>query len=145
MSWGTKLTLVFISFVGLMATLVYKSFNTHFDLVTKDYYGEELRYQEVIDGKANAEAMEEQIAVAQATSDVVISFPASLHQEEIKGEVWLYFPNNAKFDQRIPLQLQNGIQKIPVALLSSGNYEARVQWIYKGKPYYKIQQLVIQK
>lgn len=145
MSWGTKLTLVFISFVGLMATLVYKSFNTHFDLVTKDYYGEELRYQEVIDGKANAEAMEEQIAVAQATSDVVISFPASLNQEEIKGEVWLYFPNNAKFDQRIPLQLQNGIQKIPVALLSSGNYEARVQWIYKGKPYYKIQQLVIQK
>lgn len=145
MSWGTKITLVFISFVGLMATLVYKSFNTHFDLVTKDYYGEELRYQEVIDGKANAEAMEEQVTIEQQKSNVVISFPTSLHQAEIKGEVWLYFPNNAKFDQRIPLQLENGIQKIPIALLSSGNYEARIQWVFNEKPFYKIQQLVIQK
>lgn len=145
MSWGTKLTLVFIGFVGLMATLVYKSFNTHFDLVTKDYYGEELRYQEVIDGKANAEAMEEQVTLEQQQSNVVISFPASMQQADIKGEVWLYFPNNAKFDQRIPLQLENGIQTIPIALLSSGNYEARVQWIYNGQPFYKIHQLVIQK
>ena len=38
MNWGNKLMLVFIVFALLIGTLVYKSINTKYDLVSKDYY-----------------------------------------------------------------------------------------------------------
>jgi len=49
MNWGNKLVLVFIVFGAFIGYLVYQAVNTKYDLVSKDYYKDELRYQEKID------------------------------------------------------------------------------------------------
>ena len=54
MTWGTKLLLVFTAFALLMSTLVYMCMKQKFELVSKDYYKDELRYQDKIDGMNNA-------------------------------------------------------------------------------------------
>ena len=50
MNWGHKLMIVFIAFAAMMSYLAYRAFKTEFELVDKDYYKNELKYQEVIDG-----------------------------------------------------------------------------------------------
>ncbi|MFZ8343681.1 FixH family protein, partial [Staphylococcus aureus] len=54
MNWGYKLLLAFISFALIIGILVYKSINTKYDLVSTEYYKDELRYQDKIDGSGNA-------------------------------------------------------------------------------------------
>ena len=49
LSWGHKIAATYLVFVAGMVFLVFKANNEKFDLVTKDYYGAELKYQEVID------------------------------------------------------------------------------------------------
>ena len=43
---------VYLAFVAGMGFLVFKASNQEFDLVTKDYYEQELKYQQVIDQSA---------------------------------------------------------------------------------------------
>jgi hypothetical protein len=54
LSWGYKIMFVYIAFVAGMGFLVFKASSQKFDLVTKDYYDQELKYQQVIDQAANS-------------------------------------------------------------------------------------------
>ena len=54
LNWGQKMMLVFLVFVGGMSYLVYRCVKTNYDLVSTDYYKEELSYQQVIDGESRA-------------------------------------------------------------------------------------------
>ena len=56
MNWGNKL-LILLLFLERMFYLVYRSVNTNFELVEKDYYKSEFRYQQVIDGTNRANSL----------------------------------------------------------------------------------------
>ena len=43
MNWGHKIIIVFVVFAAGILTLVTKSMRTRVDMVTPDYYGEELK------------------------------------------------------------------------------------------------------
>ena len=65
LSWGYKITLVYIAFVAGMGFLVFKASSQKFDLVTKDYYEQELKYQQVIDQAANSSRLSEPVTIEQ--------------------------------------------------------------------------------
>jgi len=41
MNWGLKITLLYVGFVAMILTLVFKASGEKVDLVTKDYYAQE--------------------------------------------------------------------------------------------------------
>ena len=92
MNWGNKLVLVFIVFAALIFTLVYKAVNTKFDLVSKDYYKDELRYQEKIDGIHKANTLSS-VAITQNNSTVTLALPKEMNGEIVAGEAWFYCKN----------------------------------------------------
>ena len=49
MNWGQKIILAYLTFIILLVVMAYQSFNTKVDLVAKDYYRQELAYQERIE------------------------------------------------------------------------------------------------
>ena len=53
-NWGTGIAITLVLFIGLMSFMVFKSTQQRFDLVSENYYEEELNYQEVIDQKRNS-------------------------------------------------------------------------------------------
>ncbi len=55
MNWGVGIAIVYILFVLGMLTLVFKSRSQKIDLVTENYYQQELAYQEEIDAKQRVE------------------------------------------------------------------------------------------
>lgn len=142
MSWGNKLVFVFIAFAGLMATLVYRSVTTKFDLVTKDYYKEELRFQEKIDGAANA-ADAGNIAITQDETTITINLPASLQNRTAEGEAWFYCKTNAQHDRRIPVTFSNGSHSFDKASFVKDNFELKLQLTVDGKKYYYLQPVTI--
>lgn len=144
MSWGNKLIIVFIVFAALMATLVYKATQAKFELVSKDYYQDELRYQDKIDGAANA-ALEAPISI-QVTDEIIsIEFPDAQKNANITGEAWFYCSVDATKDKRFVLSVDStGIQRIERKGLQKGDYQVKISYEINQKKYYVAQQLHLQ-
>ncbi len=136
MNWGNKLILVFILFAIGIGFLVYKSYNTKYDLVSKDYYKEELRYQEKIDGTNNANKLTD-IILGQDEKHITIQFPKELNKHQLQGEIYLYCPTNAANDKRIPINSnEEGIQLIAKTGLLKVPYHVKISWSSNSVNYY---------
>lgn len=143
MSWGNKLVIVFIVFAGLMATLVYKATNTKYELVSKEYYKDELRFQDKIDGVNNASKLSS-VSVSQDAEQLVLNLPKEVKGLSSKGEIWLYCSTDEKKDKKIPLQVDDsGRQYIMKNTLAKGNYQLKLNWNANGTAYYTEQNLTI--
>ncbi|MBW0179091.1 FixH family protein [Sediminibacterium sp.] len=136
MNWGNKLILVFIGFAGLMTTLVYKAVNTRFELVSKEYYQDELRYQDKIDGRANA-ALIGEIIVTHTNKELLLQLPREMKGMIIKGEAWFYCKTDATKDLRLPLTVDaDGRQIIAREKLPADKYLLKLSWEAAEKKYY---------
>jgi hypothetical protein len=140
MNWGYKLTLAFIGFAALIGTLVYKAVNTRYELVSKDYYNEELRYQEKIDGMNNA-AQAGDIVLARNGQSIVLTLPASLHNSANTANAWFYCKTNAASDKKLSVVFTDGTAAINTGNFAKESYELKLQLTADNKPYYFTQPL----
>ena len=141
-NWGHKLLLAFLAFGGLIIYLVYSCMQTNFDLVSKEYYKDELAYQQVIDGTANANALSSTVTVRANDEFVTIGFPGEMKSGEITGTAWFYCATDARRDKKIPLETGTGaVQQIPVKQLLPGVYTVKISWDHNNHHYYTEQEI----
>lgn len=144
MNWGHKIIIVFVVFAAGILTLVTKSMRTRIDMVTPDYYTEELKYQQVIDGKENAGRLSAPVSISQKETGVLISFPPELRNQPITGKLTFYRPSDSGKDVFIPLQPDlQGQQFINRKLFIRGQYKVKVAWTMNNLPYYQEQSVNI--
>ena len=141
LSWGYKIAFVYIGFVAFIGILVYKASNQKFDLVTKDYYEEELKYQQVIDQAANTSKLSSPVVVEKKERELKISLPDEMKNKKKLVDFYLYHPADAKKDFRKSFQLDENeiIQTLPTGM--SGMYELKLLWEADGIKYYFEQKL----
>jgi hypothetical protein len=144
MNWGRSLILVFVVFAAFMGYLVYRASGTHFDLVSKEYYKDELRYQDKIDGFRNAAAMEAVQLRVDSTGILQIRFPEQMKGKPVQGSLWLYCKMDAGKDIHIPLaEDTTGMRVINVSGKASGKYQAKLHWEVLRVPYEFEQEIII--
>lgn len=145
MNWGHSIIIVFTLFAAGMMTLVIKSMRTRIDMVTPDYYGAELKYQQVIDGQENSSRLSAPVTVEQEGPLVALSFPAELKGRSLKGQVLFYRPADAGRDMAVPLKLDgDGRLLVDRHHFKTGRYQVKMQWEMDGKPYFQEAYLYIQ-
>jgi hypothetical protein len=141
MTWGNKLLIAFILFGTLIGTLVYKCMQQNFELVSKDYYGDELRYQDKIDGVNNANKLSG-IKVIENVTDISIQLPKELNGMALTGEAWFYCPNNASNDRKIPLNVSDsGTMLIAKNKLAKTKYLLKLNWESGKEKFYNEQSI----
>ena len=130
-NFGHKVFAGFLVFAGLMSFLVYKCMQTRYDLVSKDYYKEELQYQQVIDGKARAGQLSRPVTF----NGDVLSFPAEMKDAVVN--ILFYCADDARKDRKMNLQLGDDASvTINSGLLLPGKYTIKIQWLHNGQQYY---------
>jgi hypothetical protein len=145
MNWGNKLLLTFIVFGTGMGYLVYRAVGTDFELVEKDYYKKELRYQQVIDGTNRANTLSTAIELKQTEKEISLEFPKEMVGSDIKGTAWFYCAYDSKKDRKLPLELNTeGFQLFEIGKFSPGTYNVKIDWTANGKNYYTEKRLTIQ-
>ena len=136
-NWGHKLTLGFIAFAGMIVYMVVQSMNTRYELVSTEYYKDELKYQQVIDGTSRANQLSSKATVTQQNDDLVIQLPAEMQQKTITGSLWFYNATDSKKDKKMVLQVNDhAAQTIDSRLFQPGNYTAKLTWQTNGETYY---------
>jgi len=135
-SWGYKIAGVYLLFVAGIGVLVFKANNERFDMVTKDYYGEELKYQQVIDQSANANALSAPVSVERNDGAVTVRFPVEMKDKKIDVDFYLYYPADDKKDFRksFTINAPEFNQSLPEG--AKGMYELKLSWTADGKKYY---------
>ncbi|HEY9257977.1 FixH family protein [Chitinophaga sp.] len=144
MNWGHKIIIVFVVFAAGIVTLVTKSMRTKIDMVTPDYYGEELKYQQVIDGKQNAAGLSAPVTVTQVAEGIRLTFPRELQGKAITGQLTFYRPSDSGKDIHLPFKPDDaGHQLINRQLFIKGLYRLKVQWTMNDRPFYQEQPIHI--
>lgn len=137
MSWGMRIVIVYVAFVAMIVFMIARTMGEKVELVTSDYYQEELRFQQQID-KANAVKDLGAVPMITANAEVIeIQFPDTLMQHGITGKIRLYRPSDASKDVVMDLGPgADGMQLIPTENLLTGLYDVKLSWSSGGEDYY---------
>ncbi len=137
-NWGTGIVLAFVAFISFILffiiTMITDKKYAH-DLVTKDYYGQELVYQKDIDKENNAKKLITNVSWKKTPEGLVIQFPEDLDYKKITGTVFLYRPSNKQFDFETKISLSNHILLIPDKRMLEGRWNIKVDWKYNQSSY----------
>jgi len=138
-NWGTGIVLAFIGFIGFILFFVVRmnmDSRADHDLVTDEYYKEELAYQKEIDAEANAKNLTEPITIEKTSRGILVAFPQTLINQNITGKVSLYRPSNKHLDFNLPISsLSNTPLLIPDERLLDGRWDIKISWRHQDKDY----------
>lgn len=144
MNWGNKLLVTFVVFGSGMFYLVYRSVTTNFELVDKEYYKNELRYQEVIDGVNRANGLTGVVKLTSTEKGVGLQLPAEMSDQKIAGTVHFYCAYDATKDKKFALNTDAaGAQMFNSTSIASGNYTVKINWQAGGEDYYTERSITI--
>ena len=135
-SWGWRIGIVYGGFVVLMLCLVTASSHQKVDLVSKDYYKDEIAYQGVLDASKNQAHLAGSISIHANASDVIIDFPGEFNNTLLKGNVNLYSAVNQDWDKNFAINTSNNQLTIPRTQLMHTIYTIKVSYTAGGKSFY---------
>lgn len=130
MNWGKGITIFLIAFIGFITTLAVILMRADADLVSKDYYIEEVAYGSEITAQKNATTSSAKLS-KEVTVDGVMLTLSSTEVEE--GFVELRRSNDPTMD--VNLKLEGKHIFIDQKHLNSGKYDIVIDWKQSDKSY----------
>jgi nitrogen fixation protein FixH len=144
--WPFGIVIAFAFFIAGAGVLVVLATSGRSDLVTADYYEQELRYQQRIDQIQRTRPLEGWIEIAYSpeSREVVLRLPAAHAAEGAHGEVVMYRPSSKGLDRTVALAIDaTGRQTIAAADLQPGFWRVRVLWQVASKDFYVERELIV--
>ena len=141
MNWGKAIILTFVLFAGFIGTMVFLMTRQQIDLVTENYYQDEIAFQQQIDRVNNARRNPSATMTYQPdTQQVVLVLPTTLQ----KGEITFYRPSDRRQDFRVKIPAEHSTrQVIPTHTLAKGNWRVQFTWTDGRLEYFKEAQIFI--
>ncbi len=136
-NWGTGIALVYTVFALSMIALVVSSFGKKLDLDSKDYYAQELVFQNQIDKSNRARALASSVKWEVKKEKIIISYPQQFIGSELRGDVILFKPSDNNADVNFQIKTDEQLkQEISTSTLSKGMYKIRIDWAIGKETYF---------
>ncbi len=145
MNWGKGILISIILFFLINIIVIVFAFNEKVDLVTKNYYEKEIKYQEEIDKQNNSSILEQNIDVNYNQREVIIKFPINFRMNLIEGNIHFYRPSDSQNDFLVDLKLDSlGFQRINTSGIKPGAWKIIFNWKYLDKEFLESRELFIE-
>lgn len=144
MNWGNKLLITFAVFGIMISYLVYRAVTTNFELVDKEYYKNELRYQQVIDASNRTAALSSSVLLKQIGQGIFLELPAEMKNKNINGELFFYCAYDSRKDRRLLINTgTEAIQVFEKSAVEPGKYTVKINWTSGETNYYSEKSITI--
>lgn len=146
-SWGHGVVIALFAFIVFILSMLFLFPNgqKNSEMVTDNYYEEELKYQDVIDAKKRADDLQEKPTYSQDTNGIKVIFPKEYNNSNTTVKFVLNRTDDQNLDIKKSEQLDaNQSILIPASVLKVGGYTLRLMWT-KDKTDYRLDYDVIWK
>lgn len=144
--WPYGITLGAALCVGVYATFVVIACTHKSELISDNYYDQEIKYQTHIDSATRTAQLASRPAASydDVNKRVVVALPSEHIGRATDGEIVLFRPSAAGEDRTFQFAPDaNGSQSLDVAGLPEGLYRLRFTWKVGGEDYVLDQKMVL--
>lgn len=144
--WPWAIVLTFVLFISGTIGLVVMACSQKVDLVSANYYEQELKFQGQLERMKRTSELGSQAAVTYvaAKESITISLPPDHARQDVRGQIQLYRPAEAGLDRQMEFQPDgHGIQSLDTRGLKPGLWKIRVSWTVGKQDYFIDQKIVI--
>jgi nitrogen fixation protein FixH len=144
--WPYAIITAFLLFGSYIGYMVSQTMRTTVDLVSANYYQQELAYQQRIDSEARTAALPSAVTIGYqaAEQQLRLQLPATLRGQKLKGQLHFFRPSDLQLDFTLPLQPDSDLsQRISTHKMASGLWRVRVDFTADGQAYFVEQDLTI--
>ena len=135
--WPLGIVFTFILFVCATVGLVVLACSHKTDLVSTDYYEQEIRFQEHLDRLARAKELGTQVSYEPTTRKIRICLPNEQAGKGVSGSIQLYRPSATGLDRKINFEPDTrGTQFVDAGGLQPGLWKVRVAWSAAKQDYF---------
>jgi len=136
MNIGKWIIVAFILFAAFIATLVTVCMKQDISLVSKDYYQQELAYQEQIMRINNTNSLPVKPSIQANNGILSVQLDSTYLVDE--GNIKLFCPSNAAMDRIFKLNAHSSLNsQYDLTGLQRGMYRVKLHWTMRGKEYYQ--------
>ena len=146
--WPYGIIATFVVFILGTATLVVIACTHKADLISPNYYEEEIKFQSRLDQLNRTALLSDQVNVAYdaVKQSINISLPAGQGTPATAGHIQLYRPSASGLDRELKLQLDaRGSQIVDAATLSPGLWKVRVRWTVANQDFFADKSIVVKR
>ena len=137
--WPIGIAGFFVVLIAALATWAVVAQRNREELVSADYYEQEVAYQQQINRlrrSADSGVVIGFVPVGQG-GVIRIAWPLASRPGEAQGRIRLYRPSEAALDREVPVLVgADGIQSIDAGTLKPGLWKVRVHWGPEVSGYY---------
>lgn len=137
MNFGGKIVILYLSFVALIVTLVVMCFKQDVELVSADYYDQEIKFQDKIDASNNEKQLKHSIEHLVSKDEIILKADSVLLSKDFSGTITFFRPSDSKMDKEYKMDFRNSEQVINSKALRHGTYKLQLSWTNDRKQYFK--------
>ena len=145
--WPVGIAIIYVFFVLLLVAFIIFSRFQRVDLVTEDYYDQEIKYQQQINRIERAQSLSEPLRwiYNKQEESLTVQFPPEFDPIKVRGNILFFRPSDAKQDKLVALNLlSDGTQLISTENLTTGYWKIKFFWQIENNDYYKEGILVVE-
>ena len=139
-TWPIAIAIIYSVFIMILVGFaIFSSFNT-VNLVTNDYYRQELAYQQQIERIKRSKRLTQPLSwyYDRELESLTFQFPDSLRSDKIKGRFHFFRPSDSIQDRFEPIYTDsNNRQYFSTQDLSRGFWRIKIVWTYGVWEYYE--------
>jgi nitrogen fixation protein FixH len=142
--WPYAIIAVFVLFAGYIGFMVQQAMRTTVDLVSPDYYKQELAYQQRMESVARTAALPAPVQLRHdaATQRLTLQLPATMAGQTVQGQIHFFRPSDQKLDFSLPLQTGTQ-QQFNTAKMRPGYWRVRADFTAGNQAYFVEKELLI--
>ena len=144
--WPYGIVLTFVIFIASTAALIAFICGHRMDLVSADYYEQEIRFQTRLDdlNRTSPVRAATRVDFEAVTRQIRVVLPAEHAGRKPQGRLELYRPSAAGLDRELKLEPDaGGTQSFGAADLQPGLWKVRLYWSVDGQDYFLDQSLIV--
>lgn len=136
--WPYAIIVCLVLFMGYIASFVYRAMNQDVNLVSKNYYEQEIKYQDQIEKVRRTQALGDvMVSYNEQEATILLQMPATYKEKSLSGTITLFRPSDDKMDKQFQLQMgRDQSQLLEVQDLESGIWKVRVSFSDGEEDYY---------